>query len=207
MKLLLVIMFAMLAFNHSANAFPLLEKKLIDQYTVTVTDPAGQPQKKEPVVGCATCHSPMVKNGLNPYGMALLANFQSTKAWDFVALESTDADGDGVNSGDEIKAGTNPGSQTKMNGPYTMEPFVFTTKAMGTVTFNHDAHSMGDAYGVKGQCNLCHGTEADAPNTFFPKLFDDRLAMKDISHKLCKDCHTANPSSPAPVKCLDCHKK
>ncbi len=72
--------------------------------------------------------------------------------------------------------------------------------SMGTVTFNHSAHTERVAdcttchhQGVEaGACRSCHDAKPDVPKA------------KKVFHKLCKDCHKTNEG---PTKCKGCHVK
>ena len=182
----------------SAFATPSLQKKFLDNYLPNNSFKAD-------TVNCATCHKPMVKDGLNFYAIDLNAAFAKGSVWEFTTPEALDSDGDGVKNIDEILAGTNPGSQTTAADQFSDAPFVFHSK-MANVTFDHDKHSMDDAHGVKGNCVACHGSVAGAPG-FFPKIFDDRVLNKDTAHALCKTCHVSSGNANAPTTCVGCHVK
>jgi hypothetical protein len=137
---------------------------------------------------CRTCHLPMPAECLNGYAMEL-----RDKGLDFAAVEDMDADGDGVTNLAEIKALTLPGSQASAN-----EKFEFHTR-MGTVTFDHEAHSLDKVHLSMGKCANCHG------EGLFPKVFDDNKAMQPIAHKVCRGCHKDSNNPQAPLKCLQCH--
>lgn len=76
---------------------------------------------------CATCHATAQGGARNPYGKALKAAIGSAAVTEAAlkAVESADSDGDGVSNGEEIAAGTLPGSATS-------EPSVNTSSSAAT---------------------------------------------------------------------------
>lgn len=149
--------------------------------------------KDTPLDSCATCHQPAIPSlgFLNKYGHALKLNNRN-----FEAIESFNSDNDndkndstgrlGFSNIEEIRKGTNPGSQSENNGIFIFEPPAgFAQK----VTFPHDYHaSIVKAYFNKG-CESCH-----AQNTY-KKEFDDSKVVQpnqNKAHTLCVECHTEN---------------
>ena len=59
------------------------------------------------VVGCTVCHPEGNFKEVNSYGKAYRENGRNINA--IKAIDALDSDADGVNNGDEINAGTNPG--------------------------------------------------------------------------------------------------
>ncbi len=139
---------------------------------------------------CRTCHLPAEKDCLNVYAQAV-----KEKSFDFKALEELDSDSDGRTNLEEIKDKQLPGSQAGED-----ELFVFTAR-MGNVTFNHEKHSLDEAYRTRGKCENCH-TQAT-----FPRKFDDNAKWQKIAHIVCKNCHKEAKTPNAPTKCKECHIK
>ena len=62
--------------------------------------------------GCGACHASSKGGKLNNYGKDVKSAMGSSKkltAANLKAVEGKDSDGDGVNNGDELKKGSNPG--------------------------------------------------------------------------------------------------
>jgi len=176
-----VMLLFVLAIPTIAHATPGVLKLFVKAYPDAATTQLGD---------CRTCHLPANENFLNPYAQSLKeGNF------DFAAIEEQDADMDGKSNIVEIKAGDLPGSQAGAD-----EVFLFTNR-MGTITFNHEGHSLAPRYGIKGQCDTCHGPD------IFPRRFNDTEKWQTIAHKVCKGCHGKDESSNAPRKCRECHIK
>lgn len=142
---------------------------------------------------CATCHQPAIPSlgFLNKYGHALKLNDRN-----FEAIENANSDNDndkkegtnvlGITNIEEIRRGTNPGSQSENGGVFIFEPPAgFAQK----VTFPHDYHaSIVKAYFNKG-CNTCHTQDT------YKKEFDDRKVVQPTqnkAHTLCVQCHEEN---------------
>ncbi len=134
---------------------------------------------------CETCHSPVVKDFLNQYGLDLRNNNMN-----FLAVEKMDSDRDGMANGEEIFGKLLPGSQSKSSGVF------YFTNRMGNVTFDHDSHI--DTY-TRGLCVSCH------QEFTFPKFFDDKTLVMDTAHDVCKTCHETN-GTWAPTDCVGCHE-
>ena len=139
---------------------------------------------------CRTCHMPAQKNCLNSYALNLKEN-----GLDFGSIEMSDSDGDTVSNIAEISAKQLPGSQAQAD-----EVFLFTNR-IGTITFNHEKHSLAAPYLSEGKCDNCHGEET------FPRIFDDTVSWQKIAHPLCKGCHKESGSENAPKTCFLCHDK
>ena len=139
---------------------------------------------------CRTCHLPALENCLNSYALALKEN-----GLDFSLIEKTDSDGDTVSNIAEIEAKQLPGSQAQAD-----EVFLFTNR-IGTITFNHEKHSLAPPYLSEGKCDNCHSADT------FPRKFDNNVTWQPIAHPLCKGCHKESGSSNAPQRCFDCHDK
>jgi hypothetical protein len=140
---------------------------------------------------CTTCHTPVVKDSLNSYGLAL-----RTAALAFEAIEEADSDSDGKSNFNEIQSLGLPGSQATPD-----ELFIITNKR-GTINFDHGKHSIGQEYLLTdGKCASCHGPDR------FPKLFNDAESMKELAHGLCLGCHKESNKDKAPRKCNDCHAR
>ncbi len=139
---------------------------------------------------CRTCHMPVQENFLNSYSFALKNN-----RLDFEAIEQVDSDGDGVSNIDEILTKQLPGSHAQAN-----EVFLFTNR-IGSITFNHENHSLAEQYLSEGNCENCHSANN------FPKIFDDNLSWQKIAHSICKECHNNSDNEKAPKRCYECHDK
>lgn len=137
---------------------------------------------------CSTCHMPAIKGFVNAYGVALM-----DKEVDFGAMEGLDSDGDGISNIEEIKALQYPGSQAR-----TDEHFIFKNEK-GTIDFNHEKHSLAEAYTSKGKCANCHAPQ------MFPRVFDDRVSAKKTAHTVCVTCHKVSRRPNAPTLCKGCH--
>ena len=146
--------------------------------------------KDSQLASCRTCHMPAGEDFLNSYGVALKENLL-----DFSAVEGLDVDGDGASNIEEIQASQLPGSQAQQD-----EVFVFTNR-IGSITFNHEKHSLAKAYLSEGVCSNCHSDDT------FPRKFDDNVYWQKIAHPLCKGCHKESESTNAPKKCFECHDK
>ncbi len=142
-----------------------------------------------PLQNCRTCHSPVVEDFLNTYGLEL-----KESGLDFGVVEENDADNDDTSNKQEILNLTLPGSQAAAPGF-----FIFNNRR-GEVHFNHVAHTADPAYLSKGNCSNCH-----LSNTF-DKEFDDHKKVKRVAHKVCRQCHTNSESEKAPTTCAGCHQ-
>lgn len=150
--------------------------------------------EKNQLNSCLTCHSGLKAGFINGYAVDL-----KNAKYDFDAIADLDSDGDGVTNGEEIKAGTLPGSQSA-----DPEIFIFTPKTMPRITFMHGDHQMDPKYGISGNCLACH----DSTNTnHFQKLFDNTVSVKDKAHATCLGCHKTANNPNAPTSCLKCHVK
>ena len=174
---------SLLLVSSFAMATPSLQHAFVAKYPGTASTELNS---------CATCHMPAKDGFLNPYGSALVK-----AKMDFAAIEAADSDGDGKTNIDEIKAGTNPGSQADKT-----ELFVFVSK-MAPVTFDHAKHVVDPKMGINGSCAVCHGGD----KAHFEKFYDAKVVVKDLAHAICIECHKSSGNASAPTKCLDCHKK
>ena len=172
--------------NHSAVATPSLQTGMLAQYPFI---------RDTQVESCVTCHMPAKKDFLNDYGLAL----RDAKI-NFKEIEDLDSDGDGVSNLDEIKDETFPGSLAD-----TPEYFMFHVDFskddpnLGRVHFNHEMHVIKESFLSKGNCKNCHGKR------LFPKVFDDKVSIRQLAHQICWRCHETSGSELAPTDCTGCH--
>jgi mono/diheme cytochrome c family protein len=138
---------------------------------------------------CATCHMPVSTDSLNSYGLAV----RDAKLR-FKDIESRDSDGDGKTNLEEILALSYPGSFSKL-----LEYYVF-TNTKGQVHFNHEMHISSNFNGYPGVCKECHGADK------FPRRFDDRIDVRELSHQICLRCHQRSGKASAPTRCASCHE-
>jgi hypothetical protein len=164
-----------------ALATPGIMKRFVKQYP----ESAGSQ-----LASCRTCHMPVGQDFLNNYATALKEN-----GLNFKVIEESDADGDGQTNRQEIEKQQLPGSQAQAD-----EVFIFNAR-IGKVTFNHERHSLDAAYGINGDCSVCHGDDT------FPRRFDDTIPWQNIAHVVCKNCHKKEENVKAPRQCRECHVK
>jgi len=138
---------------------------------------------------CATCHMPASQDSLNAYGLAIREAKLRIKD-----VENRDSDGDGKTNLEEIVALSYPGSFSKL-----LEYYVF-TNSKGQVHFNHEMHVAANFNGFPGVCKECHGADK------FPRRFDDRIDVRELSHQICLRCHQRSGKSTAPTSCNGCHE-
>jgi len=179
--LLAVVLVGGLVVPAQCLALPGIEKLFLATYPAAVGSQLAD---------CRTCHLPTMENCLNDYALAL-----KEAKLDFHAVEEMDSDGDGVSNIYEIRAEQLPGSQAEAD-----EVFVFHNR-MGSVTFDHQKHSLAKAYLSEGACDNCH-----APDKF-PKKFDDRKSLQMLAHPICRGCHQDSGSDKAPTHCRQCHQR
>jgi hypothetical protein len=168
------------------SAMPSMQTALVKQYP---------PVKGTSLDNCGTCHLPAKQDFLNGYGLAL-----REARLDFARIEALDSDGDGRSNAQEIREGTNPGSQAKYP-----EYFIFHVDfdpkkpEAGAVHFNHEWHVVKDSFLSKGRCVTCHD------KNLFPREFNDQVSVRAIAHQLCWRCHETSGSKQAPTDCKGCH--
>lgn len=168
-------------FANQAMATTGIGKLFVEQYPESIDSQLNS---------CRTCHSPVITDFLNHYGLAL----REAKL-KFEDIETVDSDEDGTSNLDEITAASLPGSHAQAN-----EVYLFTNKK-GTITFDHMAHSTSEIYTSAGKCTNCHS------EGLFARNFDDNIQVKQLGHKHCRECHKTSGSENAPTKCNGCHVK
>jgi hypothetical protein len=170
----------------SVFAMPGIQTAFVKQYPGT---------KDTKLDNCGTCHLPAKRDFLNGYGFAL-----REARLDFSRIEALDSDNDGGGNIQEIRAGTNPGSQAAYP-----EHFVFHVDfdpkkpEAGSVHFNHEWHAVKDSFLSKGRCANCHD------RGLFPREFNDHVSVRALAHQLCWRCHETSRSKQAPTDCKGCH--
>lgn len=170
----------------SVSAMPSIQTAFVKQYPWT---------KQTSLDNCGTCHLPAKQDFLNGYGLAL-----REARLDFAKIEALDSDNDGRSNIQEIKDGTNPGSQAKYP-----EYFIFHVDfdpkkpEVGSVHFNHEWHVVKDSFLSKGRCANCHDSG------LFPREFNDHVSVRALAHQLCWRCHETSGSKQAPTDCKGCH--
>ena len=175
-----------LARTSPVSAMPSMQTAFVKQYPNT---------KQTSLDNCATCHLPAKQDFLNGYGLAL-----REARLNFPLIEALDSDHDGRSNIQEIREGTNPGSQAT-NPEYFIFRVNFDPKKpdQGMVHFNHEWHVVKDSFLSKGRCANCHG-----PN-LFPREFNDSVSVRALAHQLCWRCHETSGSKLAPTDCRGCH--
>jgi hypothetical protein len=170
----------------SVRAMPSIQTAFVKQYPLT---------KQTNLDNCGTCHLPAKQDFLNGYGLAL-----REARLDFAKIEALDSDNDGRSNLQEIKDGTNPGSQAT-NPEYFIFHVDFDPKKpeVGSVHFNHEWHVVKDSFLSKGRCANCHA------RGLFPKEFNDQVSVRALAHQLCWRCHETSGSKLAPTDCKGCH--
>jgi hypothetical protein len=144
---------------------------------------------------CTTCHMPVVKDFLNPYGLDL-----REAKMNFQEIEGLDSDGDGKTNIEEIRDHRFPGSHATFPEYFIFHvPFSKTNPELGKVHFNHEMHAVKASFLSQGRCANCHGKD------LFPKRFDDTVSVRPLAHQLCWRCHETSGSKLAPRDCTGCH--